>query len=224
MTAAAAAGDGADGTPGADWEAEWQPVIDAVGRDFEEGQTTWGADPVEPGAIRRYLEPLEFDCALHTDPDVARAAGHSDVIMPATGVIAWTIPPAWNPGETLFDSDDRDAQPVRSAINNEDMPLGPKTTGFFGTDVAVDFVRPVVAGERIGRRGKRLLSCTPKETAVGRGAFMTWESEVVTAAGEVVARIRIGTYAYVPKTAESTQSAGTAESTATTESARSAEE
>jgi hypothetical protein len=56
-----------------------------------------------------------------------------------------------------------------------------------------------VAGERIGRRGKRLLSCTPKETAVGRGAFMTWESEVVTETGEVVGRIRIGTYAYVPK-------------------------
>ena len=48
MTAAAAAGDGA---AGADWEAEWQPVIDAVGRDFEEGQTTWGADPVEPVAL-----------------------------------------------------------------------------------------------------------------------------------------------------------------------------
>lgn len=56
-------------------------------------------------------------------------------------------------GETLFDSDDRDAQPVRSAINNQDMPLGPRTTGFFGTDIEVEFLRPVVAGERIGRRG-----------------------------------------------------------------------
>jgi len=27
---------------------------------------------------------------------------------------------------------------------------------------------------------------------------MSWESEIVTAADEVVARIRIGTYAYVP--------------------------
>lgn len=185
-----------------DWAAEWQPVIDAVGRDFDEGQTTWGADPVEPGAVRRYLEPLEFDCPLHTDLDVARAAGHEDVTMPYTGVIAWTLPAAWSPGETLFDSHDRDAQPVRSAINNADMPLGPKTTGFFGTDIEVDFVRPVVAGERIGRRGRRLLSCTPKQTAVGRGAFMTWESEVITTTGELVARIRIGTYAYVPGTEE----------------------
>lgn len=182
-----------------DWKSEWQPVIDAVGKDFANGEITWGADPVEPGAIRRYLEPLEFDCPLHTDPEVARGMGFENVTMPYTGVIAWTLPPAWRPGETLFDSDDRDAQPVRSAINNRDMPLGPKTTGFFGTDIELDFLRPVVAGERIGRQGKRLLACAPKETSVGRGAFLTWESDIVTDAGEVVARIRIGTYAYVPK-------------------------
>ena len=30
-----------------DWKAEWQPVIDAVGRDFSSGQTVFGADPVD---------------------------------------------------------------------------------------------------------------------------------------------------------------------------------
>jgi hypothetical protein len=184
---------------GDDWQAEWQPVVDAIGRDFLDGAVTWGGDRVEPGAIRRYLEPLELDCALHTDPEVARAAGFADVTMPWTGVIAWTLPAAWRPGETLFDSDDRDAQPVHTAINNADMPLGPRTTGFFGTDIEVDFEREVVAGERLGRRGRTLVACTPKETGVGRGAFMTWESEIVTDAGDLVGRIRIGTYAYVPK-------------------------
>lgn len=188
-----------------DWTAEWLPVVQAVGRDFLDGATTWGGDPVEPGAIRRYLEPLELDCALHTDPQVARSAGYADVTMPATGVIAWTIPAAWRPGQLLFDSDDRDAQPVHSAINNADLTIGPRTTGFFGTDIELDFEREVVAGERLGRRGKRLVACTPKETGVGRGAFLTWESEIVVSGDgddstdlEVVGRIRIGTYAYVP--------------------------
>lgn len=181
------------------WTAEWKPVVDAVGKDFLDGEVIWGGDRVEPGAIRRYLEPVELGCSLHTDVAAARAAGFADVTMPYTGVIAWSIPEAWRPGETLFDSDDCDAQPVKSAINNADMSLGPKTTGFFGTDIEVDFVRPVVAGERIGRRGKTLLSCSPKETGVGRGAFMTWQSDIVTDAGDVVGRIRIGTYAYVPK-------------------------
>lgn len=181
-----------------DWKADWQEVVDAIGRDFADGAITWGGDAVERGGIRRYLEPLELDCALHTDPGTARAAGYDDVTMPATGVIAWTIPAAWTPGQVLFDTDERDAQPVHSAINNADMTLGPRTTGFFGTDIEVDFLREVVAGERIGRRGKRLLACTPKETGVGRGAFMTWESEIVTESLDLVGRIRIGTYAYVP--------------------------
>ncbi|MCR1786275.1 MaoC family dehydratase N-terminal domain-containing protein [Nocardioides carbamazepini] len=187
---------------GQDWQAAWQPVIDAIGKDFAEGAVTWGGDAVERGGIRRYLEPLELDCALHTDPELARAAGYADVTMPATGVIAWTIPAAWTPGQVLFASSERDAQPVHSAINNADMTLGPRTTGFFGTDIEVDFLRDVVAGERLGRRGRTLLSCKPKETAVGRGAFLTWGSEIVTAELEVVGRIRIGTYAYVPHAKE----------------------
>jgi hypothetical protein len=130
---------------------------------------------------------------------VAREHGYPDVTMPYTGAITWTLPAAWRPGETLFDSDERDAQPVRSEINSPDLPVGLRTTGFFGTDIELDFVRPVVAGERIGRRGRKLLSCSPKETAVGRGAFMTWASDIVTSEGEVVARLRVGTYAYVPK-------------------------
>lgn len=182
-----------------DWQAAWKPVVDAVGRDFSDGTTVFGADPVERGAIRRFLEPVELDCALHTDPAVARAHGFADVTMPYTGLITWTIPPMWEPGQTLFDSAERDAQPVHSPINNQDMPLGPRTTGFFATGIELDFLRPVVAGERVGRSGRRLVDCVPRETSVGRGAFLTWESDIVTEAdGEVVARIRTSTYAYEP--------------------------
>lgn len=195
-----------NGSTDATWQDEWRPVVDSVGRDFLNGEVTWGGDPVEAGAVRRYLEPLELECPLHTDREVARAAGFDDVTMPYTGVMPWTLPAAWEPGQMLFDSDDRDAQPVTSAINDSGLGIGPRTTGFFGTDVELDFLRPVVVGEWLGRRGKRLLSCQPKETSVGRGAFMTWESEVVSdrdgAEPEVVARIRIGTYAYVPHSKE----------------------
>ena len=33
---------------------------------------------------------------------------------------------------------------------------------------------------------------------MGRGAFITWESELVTDNGDVVAYVRTGTYAYNP--------------------------
>ena len=181
------------------WQDEWQPLIDAVGRDFTDGSTTFGADQVELGTIRRFVEPLELDSPLYYDRELARSAGYPDVIAPYTQAMSYSIPAMWRPGdETLYLDPDPDAQPARSPINNEDMPLGPRTTGFFATDIELDFVRPLVVGERVGRRGHRLMSCTPKETSMGRGAFLSWQSELVSDSGEVVAYLRTGTYAYNP--------------------------
>jgi hypothetical protein len=60
-----------------------------------------------------------------------------------------------------------------------------------------------VNGDRIGSRGFRLLSCVPKETSVGRGAFLTWQSELVDEEGNVLIRQRTATYAYNPFAAAS---------------------
>jgi hypothetical protein len=181
------------------WQADWQPLVDAVGRDFGDGSTVWGADLVERGTIRRFAEPLELSSGLHYDPEVARAHGFPDVIAPYTAAMSFSVPAMWNPSEpTLYSDPSPDAQPDRSPINNQDMPLGPRTTGFFATDISMEFIRPAVVGERVGRRGQRLVSCVPKQTSMGRGAFLTWESELVTDSGDVIARVRTGTYAYNP--------------------------
>jgi acyl dehydratase len=45
-----------------------------------------------------------------------------------------------------------------------------------------------------------LLSCHPKWISVGRGAFMTLESEVVTGDEEVIGRVRNTVFAYEPST------------------------
>jgi hypothetical protein len=183
-----------------DWTADWQEVVDAIGRDFSDGDVRYGVDRIERSTLRRYLEPLEFDCALHSDSEFAVAHGYADIIAPYTAALTWTIPATWSPGESpIFTDEARDSQPARSPINNQGFELGPRTTGFFATDIELDFIRPITVGELIGRRGNKLVSCTPKETAVGRGAFMVWESEIVDEAGEVVTRLRVGTYAYVPK-------------------------
>lgn len=179
-----------------DWTVAWQPVIGCVGRDFAPGLAPPDADPVERGAIRRYLEPLEFDCPLHSDPEVARAYGYDDVVLPCTALMSFTLEPAWRPGETLFDSADRDAQPLRSAVTGVRCPLEPPTTGFFATEYEVEYLRPVVAGDRLARRGATLLACLPKETKVGRGAFLTWATEIVNQRGEVVAHMRSSFFRY----------------------------
>ena len=57
----------------------------------------------------------------------------------------------------------------------------------------------MVLGDRLTRTGMKLVTCTPKETSVGRGAFMTWEWEAQNQRAEVVARFRNTMYLYNPR-------------------------
>lgn len=59
-----------------DWKRAWQPMVERVGTDFCPGEQFWGADPIEASAVRRFVEPLEFDCPLHTDQHVAEQYGY----------------------------------------------------------------------------------------------------------------------------------------------------
>ena len=173
-------------------------MLAAVGTDLSQGRTVRGADPIEASTIRRYLEPLEFDCALHYDPAIAARHGFAGITAPYTSILTYTIPAMWEPGQHLFTSDQRDAQPAFSPINGDDLRVAPELTGFFATDIEMDFLRPPVVGEHLSKRGNVLLSCVPKWISVGRGAFLTLQSEVVTDTGEVVARIRTVVFAYEP--------------------------
>lgn len=108
----------------ADWMAAWQPMIDGIGQDFAPGLDAADADPIERSTVRRYLEPLEFDCPLHYDADVARAYGYADIVLPCTALQTFSLAPAWRPGETIFDSAERNAQPTRSAGSGVRSPPG----------------------------------------------------------------------------------------------------
>lgn len=67
-------------------------MIDAVGTDFSDGVRVPGADVVEIGLVRRFLDPLEFDCELHYDTEVAQDHGYADVIAPYSSLLTWTLP------------------------------------------------------------------------------------------------------------------------------------
>lgn len=181
-----------------DWKAAWQPMMDAVGRDFDEQPVTFVADRIEASAVRRWLEPLEFDCALHYDRDAAREHGYDDIVVPTSALPTFAFAPMWRPGGQLFTSDERDAQPAATAVTGIVTGLEPPTTGYFATTYDVEYLRPALVGDRLARRGAKLLACQPKETRVGRGAFLTWESEIVNERLEVVARLQTTFFRYNP--------------------------
>ncbi len=181
-----------------DWRQHWQPMIDNIGKQFDDSPAVFSADVVERSAIRRYLEPLEFDCPLHYDVDVARAHGYRDVLLPNSAIPTFSYAPMWQPGETIFTSDKRNAPPAKTAVAGFRAPIEPETSAFFATNYDADYLLPVCAGDRLSRRGSRLLDCKPKETRVGRGAFITWESDVVNQDFEVVARLQTTFFRYNP--------------------------
>ena len=181
------------------WEAAWQPVIDAVGKDFGGGEVIEGADAVDASVLRRYLEPLEFDCPLHHDDEVARRHGLPGVVAPLAASITFSVPPIWWPGrEPVFTSDARDAQPEGMLVRRFLTGLEPPHTGYFAADFEIENLLPVVLGDRLSRTGMRLIACEPKATKVGRGAFMTWVYEVRNQRSEPVARFRTTMYVYSP--------------------------
>lgn len=181
-----------------DWKAPWEALAEKVGTDLTNGALTAGADPIEASAVRRYLEPLEFDCPLHYDAEAARVYGHAGLTAPYTSVFTFTLPAMWEPGQQIFTSDDRNAQPANSPIDAGHLKVIPQATGLFVTDTEIDFFRPPQVGDHLSRRGSVLKSCVPKWTSVGRGAFITQESEVITESGEVIARIRNTVFVYEP--------------------------
>ena len=179
-----------------DWKADWQDVIDRVGRTVGEGSITWAVDVVERGAVRRYLEPLEFDCALHYSTEVAQKHGYEDVIAPYTSIFSFAGGPQWSPGEVAFPSAERNAAPQRLVIDPNEYPAA--ATGLFATDFEVEFIRPVVVGERLGGRGSTLTDVSLKQTRVGRGAFVKSESTLVDQAELPVVTLRTGLFVFEP--------------------------
>jgi acyl dehydratase len=174
-------------------------MMDAVGTEFGAEVPREGPDAIEPGAVRRFTEPLEFGCPLHYDRAVARRHGYPDVVAPVSSIVTFTIPPLWRAGEPpVFTSPERDAQPARTGLGPRLTGLEPKTTGYFAAETGADYLTPAVAGDRLARVGNLLVACVPKETSVGRGAFVTWQYEIRNQRAEVVARLRSTSYSYVP--------------------------
>lgn len=182
------------------WAKLWDPVVSAIGSPLTGGSpSAEPADAIELGAVRRYLEPLEFGCPIHQDSGAAQAQGYRDVVAPYTSLLSFCMPPMWAPGDPpIFINADRDAQPVRSVVKPSFPDYFPPFSGYFATDIDIDFLRAVVIGERVARGESRLAACNPKETRVGRGAFVTTEADIVTSEGEIVARLRTRLFLYTP--------------------------
>jgi hypothetical protein len=186
------------------WEKDWDALVARVGEEIEGGlqSNLTAVEDVERASIRRFCEPVEFDCPLHYDGDVARAHGYGGVIAPHSSITQTFVDPGlWSPGDpSVYTSADPHAQPVKAGSGDNPFASlpGPDVSAGFATDVEIEYFQDVLVGDRLEMRGNKLLSCVPKETSVGRGAFMIFESNCYNQRGEMVATMRRGLYAYNP--------------------------
>ncbi|MET0734544.1 MAG: MaoC family dehydratase N-terminal domain-containing protein [Microbacterium sp.] len=182
----------------AEWMSAWDALIAQVGTQIDSG-VRWGPDPVEAGAVRRYLDPIELDCELHTDRDAARAHGYPDIIAPYTAVWSLLFEPLRPGGAPLYGSDDRDAPALSGpGVGDDHFDAAPPTERTVGASISMEFARPLVVGERVGAGPRTVVACVPKETRLGRGAFVTFERDVVVGTGEAVCTIRSEIFLYDP--------------------------
>jgi len=152
-----------------------------------------GVDAVELGSIRRWLEPKEFDCALHTDAAAAKAAGYRDVIAPCTTVFSYGLPAYWSPGDPPAAMGDEPRQIPIPVIFDVPAPC----TLSFASNIDMEFFEPMVVGDRITRTS-RLASIAHKELRVGKGAFMTQEDTYTNQHGAKVAVVMLTIFRFVP--------------------------
>lgn len=144
--------------------------------------STVGPDPVERGTIRRWLEPKEFDCAIHTDAEAARAAGYEDIVAPASMVFTYGIPAYWQPDDAPAQIDDEPTQIQIPVIFDVPAPCDKS----FATSIEVEFFEPLYPGDEVTCTSK-LVDIKHKELKVGKGAFLRQEDTYTKQTGEVVA-------------------------------------
>ena len=185
-------------------EYTWDDLVAAIGQDFSGGEVTEAIETVDPSSIRKYCEPLEIDCPLYYDDEVARKHGFKGVIAPWSSFGAVSGNGFWKPADgEIWDSADPDhtimgvgARPRPGSRQPIPLPM-PETNGAFATDIEIEYLRPVYLGDRLSRRGRKLVSVMLRETRVGYGAFVVTESETMNQRGELVSRSRNGSYSYI---------------------------
>jgi acyl dehydratase len=137
------------------------------------------ADPVSAADIRRKLEVIGLDCALHVDEELARAHGYDTIVSPVSMARVWAMPAYWSPGQPRIGTD-----VMSTPIPATEVPGVGDT--MIATGVRMEYLAPMYPGDRISGAAV-LRKVTRKETRVGPGAFIVVETTYTNQRDEVVA-------------------------------------
>ena len=181
----------------------WDDLVAAIGTDFSTGEEHIADETISYTDVVRYCEPWEIGNPIYWDEASAKQAGYRGVVVPWSAIKqTFSYGGFWRPGEpTRFPTPD----PAFWGDVGDNVPKAkplpkPKTIRGLVTHMEIEFFEPVVVGDRLHVKGRRLIDVRPRQTKLGFGAFTTMESEVYNQLEQLVARVRAGSYPHNPDT------------------------
>ena len=178
----------------------WDDTVAAIGQDFAEGPEHVADETIAYNDVIRYCEVWEYGNSLYWDEEVAKRAGYRGVVVPWSAIKqTFSYRGSWRPGEpTRFPLDahkDVMGKMASYSIAGREIPMPPTTQGL-NTGMSIEFFEPVIVGDRITVKGRKLVEVRPRQTRIGFGAFTVTESSIYNQRGELVAKIGEAGYAY----------------------------
>jgi 3-methylfumaryl-CoA hydratase len=167
-----------------------------------------GADAVERTGLRRFLEALEWDEPIHSNPDAARAAGHPDVVVPASSHTLFAMPPYWAPGDPPAAPGDEPLLPRMAFFDA--FPAQSRT---FNLGFRRERHSDIPLGEHLGC-AYEVVSVIPKRLSIGDGSIVEIAARYETRNGSPASTGTFRIFNYVPDArAEASSSAPSGTST-----------
>ncbi|MFR9752845.1 bifunctional MaoC family dehydratase N-terminal/OB-fold nucleic acid binding domain-containing protein [Nocardia sp. 004] len=156
------------------------------------GESTprFGRDPVNQPMINNWLEALGNTNPIYVDAEAARAAGHPGVVAPPAMAQVWTM--------FGLRGSRPDDDPMGAAIQMLDAA---GYTSVVGTDCQQTYHRYLQIGEEVSATSRLSDLRGPKQTALGEGWFVTFQT-TWRAGDEVVAEMLFRLLKFAPGTAK----------------------
>lgn len=166
-----------------------QTLTQAIGEliDRRHERISVARDPVNRPMIHHLCDALEERNPVHLDPEVARAAGHPDVVAPPSALQVWNMT---NPGEPPIESDVDRAYQLMAEHGY------PKVVAV-NCDQTYD--RYLVPGDVLTAHERVASLSGPKQTGLGEGYFITTETTYTDQDGERVGTMLFRTLWYDPE-------------------------
>lgn len=176
--------------PRDDLDAQLQQLV----AEAKESPAVAGRDPVNQAMIRHWCDAMGDRNPVYTEPELASASVHGQIVAPPTMLQAWSMR-GLEPKEDEGEDETARAQSAYGALDAAGY------TSVVATDCEQKYFRYLTLDDEISL-SQRLESVTgPKQTGLGAGYFVTNLMTFRDQNGEVVAEMRFRLLKFKPPSA-----------------------